>query len=62
MHPTLVALSIVLDGNEDLGNITRSHPKRQAHSFYDERAVFPEYIANLLPPSTDRWWEPLGKL
>jgi hypothetical protein len=61
LHPTLVALSIVLEYKEDLGNITRSHPKRQEHTFYDASAVFPEDISNLLPPSKDRWWEPLGK-
>jgi hypothetical protein len=61
LHPILVALSIVLDGKEDLGNITRSHPKQNTHSYYDESAIFPEDLSDLLPPKTDRWWEPLGE-
>jgi len=62
MHPTLVALGIVLHRNEDLGNINRSHPDRDEHEWYDGSALFPEDISNLLPEATDRWWEQLGML
>jgi hypothetical protein len=62
MHPTLIALSIVLDKGEDLGRINRSHPDLEMHAFYDSNTVFPPDISDLLPPSADRWWERLGKL
>jgi hypothetical protein len=51
----------VLERNEDLGRISRSHPDRHEHSFYDAEAKFPSDISDLLPPNADRWWEPLGK-
>jgi hypothetical protein len=60
LHPILVALQIVLDQNEDLGSITRSHPDLKVHSFYDETAKFPADISHMLPPIADRWWEQLG--
>ena len=62
LHPTLVALSIVLELNEDLGRITRSHPGRERHAFYNADFKFPEDISNLLPRPADRWWEHLGRL
>ena len=61
VHPTLVALSIVVELDEDLGNINRSHPERFRHSLYNASAEFPLDISDLLPPSADRWWEGLGK-
>jgi hypothetical protein len=61
LHPTLVALSIVLDRDEDLSRINGSHPDRQQHEFYDASADFPPDISDLLPPSAERWWERLGK-
>jgi hypothetical protein len=61
LHPTLVALSIVLAENEDLGMINRLHPKRRSHYFYVPEAIFPTNISHLLPPTADRWWVRLGK-
>jgi len=60
MHPTLVALSIVLRRDDDLGKVTRSHPDRHRHTYFNAKAEFPEDILDLLP-SEDRWWEGLGK-
>jgi len=60
MHPTLVALSIVLHRDEDLGNITWSHPEWHRHKYFNAQAEFPKDISDLLP-SEDRWWEGLGK-
>ena len=60
LHPILVGLQIVLDQKEDLGNITKSHPNRALHMFYDEKAEFDLDISYMLPPITDRWWEQLG--
>ena len=62
LHPTLVALSIVLSSDGDLGTINQSHPGRHTHRFYNASAKFPTDILHLLPPSKDRWWEILGKL
>ncbi|KAH9988505.1 hypothetical protein BJV77DRAFT_737858 [Russula vinacea] len=62
LHPTLVALFIVLSRDEDLGRITRSHPDRKQHKYFRRREVFPEDISNLLPPREGRWWEDLGML
>ncbi|KAN0121379.1 hypothetical protein V8E52_003275 [Russula decolorans] len=59
LHPILIALSIVLDRDEDLGRITRFHPGRWEHEFYDDSAEFPADLSDLLPPSADCWWEPL---
>jgi hypothetical protein len=61
LHPILVALSIVLDRDEDLGRVTRSHPDREEHEFYEAGAFFPLHNSDSLPPSADRWWEHLGK-
>ena len=61
MHPILVALSIVIADKEDLSRITRDHPGRLRHKFYDASANFSADISDLLPPSEDRWWEVLGK-
>ena len=62
LHPTLVALSIVLAQNGDLSSINRSHPDLNKHEFYDKRVVFPSDLSDLLPQVADRWWEPLGEL
>jgi len=62
MHPTLVALGIVLHCNEDLGNTNWSHPDRDEHEWYDGSALFLEDISNLLPEAADHWWEQLGML
>ena len=62
LHPTLVALSIVLELEEDFSRINRSHPTREIHQFYKADAEFPENIADLLPEPSNRWWEHLGKL
>lgn len=62
LHPTLVALTMVLYSNGDLGSIHRTHPDLDAHEFYDPSAQFPEDISDLLPVAADRWWEHLGKL
>ena len=61
LHPTLVALSIVLLRDGNLGTINQSHLDRHMHKFYNENAKFPADISHLLPPSEDRWWEVLGK-
>jgi len=60
LHPTLIALSIVLHCDEDLCNINQYHPDRQYHEFYKAEANFPKDISDLLP-SADHWWEGLGK-
>jgi hypothetical protein len=60
LPPTLAALSIVLKGKEDLGNISRSHPDLRRHIFFNRKVTFPEDISDRLP-SEDRWWEELGK-
>ena len=57
----MVALTIVLNRDEDLGRISRSHSDREQHAFYNAKAEFPLDISDLLPPSADRWWERLGK-
>ena len=61
LHPTLVALSIVLSRDEDLSRIDRSHPDRHLHKRYKPDATFPNDISDLLPLHADRWWEQLGK-
>jgi len=60
LHPTLIALSIVLHHDEDLGSINQSHPDQQSHEFYKADANFPNNISDLLP-SADHWWEGLGE-
>lgn len=62
LHPTLVALTMVLRRDEDLGRINRSHPDRAMHRDYNRSVGFPPDISHLLPPSEDRWWEHLGEL
>lgn len=62
LHPTLAALYIVLDRNENLGNINRSHPDLIQHELYDPDVEFPHDLSDLLPPTADRWWDHLGKL
>ena len=57
LHPILAALSIVLDRNEDLANITVSHPRLGRQVFYDPGVTFPPDISYLLPPQEKRWWE-----
>lgn len=61
IHPILIALSIVLVDKEDLSCISRNHPRRSHHSYYDASADFSADISDLLPPSEHRWWEILGK-
>jgi hypothetical protein len=60
LHPTIAALSIVLDLDEDLGTISRTHPYLDQHTHFQQNAVFPADISGLLPPPADRWWEILG--
>lgn len=47
--------------DEDLSRISRSHPDRRLHGYYNKDASFPDDISDLLPPPADRWWERLGK-
>ncbi|KAN0111964.1 hypothetical protein V8E52_007982 [Russula decolorans] len=61
LPPTLVALSIVLEQDEDLGRINRSHPDREEHNYFNPNTVFAADISDLLPPSADRWWESLAE-
>jgi len=61
LHPTLAALSIVLQRGADLSEIRRDHPDLRKHKYYDPEANFPQDISNLLPAPVDRWWETLGK-
>ena len=61
LHPTLVALCIVLNRKEDLGRISRTHPDLHQHQDYNPDAEFPSDLSELLPPSAERWWECLGK-
>jgi hypothetical protein len=60
LHPSLAALYIVLKAGGDFSEIGRNHPDLQRHKFYQPHVMFPENIANLLPPSGDHWWELLG--
>jgi hypothetical protein len=60
LHPTLAALSVVLDLGVDFSEIGRNYHKCRKHRFYDPRATFPEDITGLLPPKEERWWERLG--
>ena len=62
LHPTLVALSIVLSHDKDLSRINWSHPDCHLHKCYKPNATFPDDILDLLPPHEDHWWEQLGKL
>jgi hypothetical protein len=59
MHPVLAALFLVLEDDEDLGNINRDHPGIFGFKYYDRNAVFPE---TLTMPSEGpaHWWEELG--
>jgi len=64
LHPTLIALTIVLCRDEDLSRINQSHPELKNHEFYKAEAEFPKDISDLLPPpsaSADHWWEHLGR-
>lgn len=61
LHPTLVALSIVLYYDKDLGKINQFHPKLENHDYYVKNAEFPSDISDLLPLVADRWWEHLGE-
>jgi hypothetical protein len=56
-----MVLSIMLDQDEDLGRITRSHPDWQQYAFYDANTEFPVDILYLLPLSADCWWDTLGE-
>ena len=49
LHPTLIALSIVLHCDEDLHSINQYHPDWQYHEFYKSEANFPKDISDLLP-------------
>jgi hypothetical protein len=61
LHPTLAALSLVLDEGGDLGSISRSNPKILGHKYYDEHAVFPENISELVSGDPEaQWWTRLG--
>jgi hypothetical protein len=61
LHPVLVALTIVLKGNEDLGNIKASHLLQEKHNYYQAEAKFPDNLSDLLPEESGHWWEHLGK-
>ena len=61
LHPVLVALTIVLNNDEDLGNITASHPLRTHHKYYKADATFPQDLSHLLPEASGRWWDHFGK-
>ena len=58
MHPTLVALFIVMGTDGDLGDITRDHPKVGATKYYNPHENFPQDITAYL--QGERWWEALG--
>jgi hypothetical protein len=61
LHPTLAALGIVLQQNEDFGMITRSHPDLEMHKYYKRDIIFRSDISHLLPQRAERWWEDLGE-
>ena len=61
IHHILVALSIVLNQNEDLSRVTTTHPDRDEHMFYDPSADFSKDILDLASRTKSCWWEPLGK-
>jgi hypothetical protein len=48
LHPILVGLTIVMAEKDALHMITKSHPLRDQHNFYDLDTEFPD-ISNLLP-------------
>jgi hypothetical protein len=60
LHPTLIALFIVMITGGDLGNISRNHPRKEESKYFNCDAVFPDEIAMYLPPRRERWWEDLG--
>jgi hypothetical protein len=60
LHPTLAALFVVLDDKGDLGDITKTHPERDAFKYFNPFAEFPTDISGLLPRE-GRWWEDLGE-
>ena len=61
LHPTLVALFIVLESGADLFKSGRNHPNHRSHKYYDPSANFPNDISNLLPSSEHCWWDVLGR-
>ena len=61
LHPTLVALFIVLQDGADLSEIRRGHPDLCKHKYYKPEAKFPQDISKLLPAPEHHWWETLGK-
>lgn len=64
LHPTLTALSMVLRSPADfseIARIARNDRELRKHKFYVPGFKFPADVSDLLPPSADRWWEPLGK-
>ena len=54
LYPTLIALSIALHHDEDLGSINWYHPDQQSHGFYKAGANAPKDISDL-PPSAMIW-------
>lgn len=61
LYPTLAVLGIVLDADEDLGNIGRTHPRLHEHPYFKPQALFPKNISDLVPPIGNRWWDDLGE-
>lgn len=59
MHPSILALSIVLSNDEDFSLITSNHPQLPSHKYYNDLAVFPD-LSTFLPSREDCWWEGLG--
>ncbi|KAH9173114.1 hypothetical protein EDB89DRAFT_1905610 [Lactarius sanguifluus] len=56
LHLILVALTIVLQHDEDLSLLTPNHPDLPRHKYYDASVVFPD-LHSFLPPREDCWWE-----
>ena len=60
LHPTLIALFIVMGTDGDLEDIMRDHPKLASTKYYSPNATFPQDLTRYL--QGERWWEALGAL
>ncbi|KAF8262442.1 hypothetical protein EI94DRAFT_1808759 [Lactarius quietus] len=60
LHPTIVALFIILKESRNLLDIGRNYPGVMQHLYYKPQAKFPKEISHLLPSSGEFWWEALA--
>jgi hypothetical protein len=60
LHPLIVALTIVLDDDDDLSLISASFSGLERHKYYNPQVVFPDLAP--YAAKDDCWWEDLGTL